>query len=100
MDLLSELFENDALHESLNTEKLKVANVNKHDPKIKKLHQDLKNSQAMAHATDVEIQKHKRQLLELQGQHRKLHVNREYLAEEHENIKTDQKNPTDDEGMI
>ncbi|KAE8797166.1 hypothetical protein D1007_27722 [Hordeum vulgare] len=32
MDLLSELFENDALHESLKTKKLKVANVKKHDP--------------------------------------------------------------------
>ncbi|KAE8784653.1 hypothetical protein D1007_41646 [Hordeum vulgare] len=37
MDLLSELFKNDALHESLKTEKLKVANVKKHDPEIQKL---------------------------------------------------------------
>ena len=78
MDLLSELFENDALRESLKTEKLKVANVKKHDPEIQNLRQDLKNSQAMAHAGDVEIQKLKSQLLELQGQHRKLRVNREY----------------------
>ncbi|KAE8817783.1 hypothetical protein D1007_04552 [Hordeum vulgare] len=55
MDLLSELFENDALHESLKAEKLKVANVKNHDPEIHKLRQDLKNSQAMAHASDVEI---------------------------------------------
>ncbi|KAE8805226.1 hypothetical protein D1007_18781 [Hordeum vulgare] len=34
MDLLSELFENDALRESLKTEKLKVANVKKRDPEI------------------------------------------------------------------
>ncbi|KAE8780823.1 hypothetical protein D1007_45968 [Hordeum vulgare] len=67
MDLLSELFENDALRESLKTEKLKVANVKKHDPEIQKLRQDLKNSQSMAHAGDVEIQKLKNQLLELQG---------------------------------
>ncbi|KAE8774175.1 hypothetical protein D1007_53511 [Hordeum vulgare] len=78
MDLLSELFENDALHESLKTEKLKVANVKKHDPEIQKLLQDLKNSQAMGHASDVEIQKLKNQLLELQVRHRKLRVNREY----------------------
>ena len=100
MDLLSELFENDALRESLKTEKLKVANVKKHDPEIQKLRQDLKNSQAMAHAGDVEIQKLKNQLLELQGRHRKLRVNREYLAEELEKIKPDQKKPTDDEDMI
>ncbi|KAE8775108.1 hypothetical protein D1007_52430 [Hordeum vulgare] len=67
MDLLSELFENDALRESLKTEKPKVANVKKHDPEIQKLRQDLKNSQAMAHAGDVEIQKLKNQILELQG---------------------------------
>ncbi|KAE8776574.1 hypothetical protein D1007_50756 [Hordeum vulgare] len=100
MDLLSELFENNALHESLKTEKLKVANVKEHDPEIQKLRQDLKNSQAMTHAGDVEIQKLKSQLLELQGRHRKLRVNREYLAEELEKIKNDQKNPTYDEDMI
>ncbi|KAE8808128.1 hypothetical protein D1007_15251 [Hordeum vulgare] len=100
MDHLSELFENDALRESLKTEKLKVANVKKHDPEIKKLHQDLKNSQAMAHDGDVEIQKLKSQLLELQGRHRKLRVNREYLMEELEKIKSDQKKPTDHEDMI
>ncbi|KAE8820946.1 hypothetical protein D1007_00974 [Hordeum vulgare] len=67
MDLLSELFENDALRKSLKTEKLKVANVKKHDPEIQKLRQDLKKSKAMVHAGDVEIQKLKSQLLELQG---------------------------------
>ncbi|KAE8793895.1 hypothetical protein D1007_31485 [Hordeum vulgare] len=66
MDILSELFENDALRESLKAEKLKVDNVKKHDPEIQKLRQDLKNSQAMANAGDVEIQKLKNQLLELQ----------------------------------
>ncbi|KAE8802937.1 hypothetical protein D1007_21292 [Hordeum vulgare] len=66
MDLLSELFENDALRESLKTEKLKL----------------------------------KSQLLELQGRHQKLHVNREYLAEELEKTKHDQKKPTDDEVMM
>ncbi|KAE8809624.1 hypothetical protein D1007_13790 [Hordeum vulgare] len=100
MDLLSELFENDALRESLKIEKLKVANVKKHDPEIQKLRQDLKNSKAMAHVGDVEIQKLKSQLLELQGRHRKLRVNRDNLAEELENIKHDQKKPTDDEDMI
>uniref|UniRef100_A0A8I6YCC8 Uncharacterized protein n=1 Tax=Hordeum vulgare subsp. vulgare TaxID=112509 RepID=A0A8I6YCC8_HORVV len=100
MDLLSELVENDALRESLKTEKLKVVNVKKHDPEIQKPHQDLKNSEAMADAGDVEIQKLKRQLLGLQGRHRKLRVNREYLAEELDNIKHDQKKPIDDEDMI
>ncbi|KAE8780406.1 hypothetical protein D1007_46487 [Hordeum vulgare] len=100
IDLLSKLFENDALRESLKTEKLKVANVKKHDPEIQKLRQDLKNNQAMAHAGDVEIRKLKSQLLELQGRHRKLHVNTEYLAEELEKIKPDQKKPTNDEDMI
>uniref|UniRef100_A0A8I6XE05 Uncharacterized protein n=1 Tax=Hordeum vulgare subsp. vulgare TaxID=112509 RepID=A0A8I6XE05_HORVV len=100
MDLLSELFENDTLRASFKAEKLKVANVKKHDPGIRKLHQDLKNSQAMAHAGDVEIQKLKNQLLELQGRHRKLRVNREYLAEELEKIRPDQKKPADDEDMI
>ncbi|KAE8815254.1 hypothetical protein D1007_07385 [Hordeum vulgare] len=100
LDLLSELFENEALRGSLKTEKLKVANVKKHDPEIEKLCQDLKNSQAMAHAGDVEIQKLKNQLLELQGRHRKLRVNREYLAEELEKIKPDQKKPIDDEDVI
>uniref|UniRef100_A0A8I7B167 Uncharacterized protein n=1 Tax=Hordeum vulgare subsp. vulgare TaxID=112509 RepID=A0A8I7B167_HORVV len=100
MDLLSELFENDALRESLKTEKLKVANVKKHNPEIQKLRQDLKNSQALAHAGHVEIQKLKTQLLELQGRHRKLRINREYLAEELKKIKLEHKKPTDDEDMI
>uniref|UniRef100_A0A8I6YND6 Uncharacterized protein n=1 Tax=Hordeum vulgare subsp. vulgare TaxID=112509 RepID=A0A8I6YND6_HORVV len=100
MNLLSELFENNALRESLKAEKLKVANVKKHDPEIQKLRQDLKNSQAMAHAGGVEIQKLKNQLLELQGQHRKIRVNGEYLAEELEKTKPDEKKPTDDEDMI
>ncbi|KAE8814549.1 hypothetical protein D1007_08062 [Hordeum vulgare] len=100
MDLLSEVFENDALRESLKTEKLKVANVKKQNSEIQKLRQDLKNSHAMAHAGDVEIQNLKNQLLELQGRHRKLCVNREYLVEELEKIKPDQKKPTDDEDMI
>ncbi|KAE8788110.1 hypothetical protein D1007_37895 [Hordeum vulgare] len=56
MDLLSELFENDALRESLKTEKLK---------------------------------KLKSQLLELEGRHWKLHVNRDNLVEELEKIKND-----------
>ncbi|KAE8805594.1 hypothetical protein D1007_18260 [Hordeum vulgare] len=89
MDLLSELLENDAPCESLKTEKPKVANVQKHDPEIQKLRQDLKSSQSMAHAGDVEIQKFKIQLLELQGRHRKLHINREYRAEELDKIKHD-----------
>ncbi|KAE8816484.1 hypothetical protein D1007_06090 [Hordeum vulgare] len=89
MDLLSELFEIDALCESLKTEKLKVDNVKKHDPEIQNLRQDLKNSQAMTHAGDVEIEKLKNQLLELQGRHQKLRVNREYLAEKLEKIKPD-----------
>ncbi|KAE8777707.1 hypothetical protein D1007_49476 [Hordeum vulgare] len=42
----------------------------------------------------------KNQLLELQGRHRKLRVNMEYLVEELEKIKPDQKKPTDDEDMI
>ncbi|KAE8803968.1 hypothetical protein D1007_20127 [Hordeum vulgare] len=100
MNLLSEFFENNALRESLKAEKLKVANVKKHDPEIQKLRQDLKNSQAMAHAGGVEIQKLKNQLLELQGQHREIRVNGEYLAEELEKIKLDEKKPTDDEYMI
>ncbi|KAE8803512.1 hypothetical protein D1007_20642 [Hordeum vulgare] len=100
MDLLSKLFENDALRESLKTKKLKVANVKKHDLEIQKLRQDLKNSQAMVHASDVEFQKLKSELLGLQGRHRKLRINREYLAEELAKIKSDQKKPTDDEDMI
>ncbi|KAE8776257.1 hypothetical protein D1007_51113 [Hordeum vulgare] len=67
MDLLSELFENETIRENLKIEKLKVANVKKHDPEIQKLRQDMKNSQAMAHAGDVEIEKLKNQLVELQG---------------------------------
>ncbi|KAE8803837.1 hypothetical protein D1007_20358 [Hordeum vulgare] len=67
MDLLSELFENNTLHESLKAGKRK---------------------------------KLKNQLLELQGRHRKLRKNREYMAEELEKIKPDEKKPTDDEEMI
>ncbi|KAE8794240.1 hypothetical protein D1007_31124 [Hordeum vulgare] len=100
MDLLSELFDNDALRESVKAEKLKVANVKKHDHEIQKLRHDLNNSQAMAHVGDVEIHKLKRQLLELQGRHRKLHVNRDNMTEELEKIKNDKKKPTDDLDMI
>ncbi|KAE8774619.1 hypothetical protein D1007_52955 [Hordeum vulgare] len=100
MDLLSELFENDALHESFKTKKLKVANVKEHDPDIQKLRVDMKNSQAMTHAGDVVIQKLKSQLLELKGRHWKLRVNRDNLAKELEKIKHDQKKPTEDEDMI
>ncbi|KAE8794192.1 hypothetical protein D1007_31066 [Hordeum vulgare] len=100
MDFLSEVFEEDALRESLKTEKLKVANVKIHDPEIQKLHQDLKNSQSMEHAGDFEIQKLKSQLLELHGRHEKLRVNRDNLVEELEKIKHYQKKPTHDEDMI
>ncbi|KAE8806758.1 hypothetical protein D1007_17120 [Hordeum vulgare] len=99
-DLLSEFFENDALREGLNTEKQKVVNVQKHDLEIQKLPEDFKNSQTMAHAGDVEIQKIKNQLLKLQGRHRKLHINMEYLVEELEKTKPDQKKATYDEDMI
>ncbi|KAE8788563.1 hypothetical protein D1007_37384 [Hordeum vulgare] len=67
MDLLAALIEKEALHENLKTEKLKVANLKKYDPEIQKLHQELKDSRTRAHAGDVEIQKLKDQLLELQG---------------------------------
>ncbi|KAE8810409.1 hypothetical protein D1007_12879 [Hordeum vulgare] len=100
MDLLSELFENEALHESLKTKKLKVVNLKKHDPEIQKLRQDMKDSRAMTHAGDVEIQKLKSKLLELQGRYRKLRVNRDNLALELEKIKHDQKKPTHDVDMI
>ncbi|KAE8793519.1 hypothetical protein D1007_31802 [Hordeum vulgare] len=99
MDLLLELFENKALREILKAEKMKVANIKKHDPENQKLRQDLKNSQAMAHVGDVEIEKLKNQLLELQGRHRKLRVNRDNLAKELDNIKHNQKKPIDDEDM-
>ncbi|KAE8787714.1 hypothetical protein D1007_38320 [Hordeum vulgare] len=100
MDLVSELFENEALYESLKTEKLKVANLKKHDLEIQKLCQDLKNIQAMTNDGDVQIQKLKNQLVELQGRHWKLRVNGNNLIEELGKIKHDQKKPTDDEDMI
>uniref|UniRef100_A0A8I6XDP0 Uncharacterized protein n=1 Tax=Hordeum vulgare subsp. vulgare TaxID=112509 RepID=A0A8I6XDP0_HORVV len=100
MDLLSELFENEALHESLKTKKLNVVNLKKHDPEIQKLRPDLKNSHGVTHAGDVEIQKLKSQLLELQGRHQKLRVDRHNRAEELEKIKHDQKKTSDDEDMI
>ena len=47
----------------------------------------------MAHAKDVEIQKLKKQLQDIQGRHKKLRVDRENLAEELEEIKSTQKKP-------
>ena len=54
----------------------------------------------MAHAKDVEIQKLKDQLQDIQGCHKKLHVDRDNLAEELEEIKSIQKKPSGEKDQI
>ena len=87
MDLLEALFDKEALREELKIQKTKVAKLEEENLQIQKNRQELKNSRTMAHAKDVEIQKLKEQLQEIQGRHKKLRVDRDILAEELENVK-------------
>ncbi|KAE8812452.1 hypothetical protein D1007_10595 [Hordeum vulgare] len=61
MDLLEALFDTEALRDDLKVRKLKVANQEKQDLEIQKIRQELKGSQTMSHAKDVEIEKLKNQ---------------------------------------
>ncbi|KAE8766931.1 hypothetical protein D1007_61779 [Hordeum vulgare] len=88
------MFDKEALREELKTHMLYVSKQVANDQQVQKLCQELKDSRTMAHAKDVEIQKLKNQLQEIQGCHKKLRVNRDDLGEELENIK--RKKPRED----
>ncbi|KAE8817256.1 hypothetical protein D1007_05149 [Hordeum vulgare] len=98
MDLLEALFEKEALHQDLKAEKLKVSK-QEQGLGLYKICQELKDSHAMTQAKDIQIQKLKNQLLELQGRQRKLRINKDDLAEELEKIKHDQNKIIEDEDM-
>ena len=93
MDLLEALFDNEALREEVETQRLKVDKLEEENLEIPRMRQELKSSRTMSHAKDVEIQKLKEQLQDIQGRHKKLRVDRENLAEELEEIKSTQKKP-------
>ena len=93
MDLLEALFDNEALREEVETQRLKVDKLEEENLEIPRMRQELKSSRTMDHAKDVEIQKLKEQLQDIQGRHKKICVNRENLAEELEEIKSTQKKP-------
>ena len=99
MDLLKVLFDKEALHEELKTQKLEVTKHVEKDLEVQKLCRELKNNMTMAHAKDVEIQKLKNQLQDILGRHQKLRLNRDYLAEELENIQHKQKKPHEDQNQ-
>ena len=93
MELLEALFDNEALREEVETQRLKVDKLEEENLEIPRMRQELKSSRTMSHAKDVEIQKLKEQLQDIQGRHKKLHFDRENLAEELEEIKSTQKKP-------
>ena len=66
---------------------------------VRKLRQELENSRTIAHSKDVEIQKLKNQLQDILGRHRKLGLDRDYLAGELENIQHKQKKPRGDQNQ-
>ena len=93
MDLLEALFDNEALQEEVETQRLKVDKLEEENLEIPRMCQELKSSRTMSHAKDIEIQKLKEQLQDMQGRHKKLRVDRENLAEKLEEIKSTQKKP-------
>ena len=93
MDLLEALFDNEALREEVETQRLKVDKLEEENLEIPRMRQELKSSRTISHAKDIEIQKLKEQLQDIQGRHKKLRVDRENLAEELEEIKSTQKKP-------
>ena len=62
MDLQEAVFDKEAIHEELRTQKLKVAKLEELNLKIPEICQELKDSRTMVHAKDVETQKFGRQL--------------------------------------
>ncbi|XBJ02260.1 hypothetical protein VPH35_021678 [Triticum aestivum] len=99
MDLLEVLFDKEALHEELKAQKLEVTKHAEEDLEVRKLRRELENSRTIAHAKDVDIQKLKNQLQDILGRHRKLCLDRDYLAEELENIQHKQKKPRGDQNQ-
>ena len=93
MDILEVLFDKEALREELKTQKLEVTKHAEKDLEVQKLRKELGNSRTIAHGKDVEIQKLKNQLQDILGCHRKLRLDRDYLAGELENIQHKQKKP-------
>ena len=62
MDLQEAIFDKEAFHEELRTQKLKVAKQEDQNLEIQESHQELKDSRTMVHAKEVETQKFGTQL--------------------------------------
>ena len=62
MDLQEAVFDKKAIHEEHGTQKLKVAKLEEQNLEIPEIRRELKDSRAMVHAKDVEIQKFGTQL--------------------------------------
>ena len=93
MDLQKAVFDKEAFHEELRTQKLKVAKLEEQNLEIPEIRQELKDSRTMVHAKDVETQKFGTQLQNIKGRHERLRVNRDDLAKELEKDKHDRKKP-------
>ena len=94
MELQEAVFDKEAVHEELGTQKLKVAKLEEQNLEIPEIRQELKDSRTMVHAKDVETQKFGTQLQNIEGRHERLLVNRDDLAKELEKVKHDQKKPS------
>ena len=95
MDPQEAVFDWEAIHEELRTQKLKVAKLEEQNLEIPEIRQELKDSRTMVHAKDVETQKFGTKLPKIKGRHEKLHVNRDELAKELEKEKHDRKKPSE-----
>ena len=93
MDLQEAVFNTEAFHEELRTQKLKVAKLEEQNLETSKIRQELKDSRIMVHVKDVETQMFGTQLQKYKGRHERLRVNRDDLAKELEKDKHDQKKP-------
>ena len=62
MDLQEVVFDKEAFHEELRTQKLKVAKLEEQNLEIPEIRQELKDNGTMVHAKDVETQKFGTQL--------------------------------------
>ena len=93
MDLQEAVFDKEAFHEELRTQKLKITNREEQNLEIPEICLELKDSRTMVHAKDVETQKFGTQLQNIKGRHERLRVNRVDLSKELEKNKHDRKKP-------
>ena len=94
MELQEAVLDKEEFREELRTQKLKVAKLEEQNFEIPEIRRELKDNRTMVHAKDVETQKFRTQLQNIEGRHERLRVDGDDLAEELEKDKHDRKKPS------